>query len=495
MDALGRVRAVLRFFGALTLCLLGVLARYQVLGSLGEQQFQRPAFQQRYKGVPVSLPRGCILDRNRVPIHYPVWGVSLAVFPCEISQPDKLKTFLSESLGIDADSLISASSAVKVKRCLGPDEVALVRSLSLSGLEVIPDEIRYGPRALAAHVVGHICPKDNRGESGLECQFQYLLAGGKPSWVGYVTTGEGVTLPESGLRIAPNQKTPQDLVTTIDAKVQMTVEEVLDHRGVTKGAVVVLDVSRGEVLAMASRPNFDQNDPGKTSGDPDDPLVNRAITAFAAGPLLEPVALGFALDKGICRANDVLQDRAGSIAKTRQGLEPEELEKYARGCGFLELTGIPLPGERPGSLEDLEGLLTGDGGLTATPLQMAAFYRAIACGGLWRQPALIFEQEGREVRIMSSATANTIGRVLLDEVRAGAGRKAWVALWGSAGWSGTAWFCGWAPLILPKYVISVFVQEGGDGPNEAAPLFREIAQRLLPGGNGNGTRTPHIASE
>ncbi|MGI6643785.1 MAG: penicillin-binding transpeptidase domain-containing protein [Bacillota bacterium] len=459
---------LVKAFGAVTLFLAGVLARYQVLGSLGRPELRIPAFQQRYKGVPVTLPRGYILDRYGVPLHYPVWDVSLAVFPWEISQPDKVMGFCEDLLGISVDSLLEASSASIIKKHLRPDEIALVRSLALSGLEIVPNQIRYGPQSLATHVVGHVNPNDNQGTSGLEYRFQQQLAGGKPSWVGYVTTGEGVTLPQSGLRIAPNHGMPQDLVTTIDANVQKTVEDTLDSRGVITGAVVVLDASTGEVLAMASRPNMDQNDTSPKKGQPDDPLVNRAISAFPLGPLLEPLALSFALDN-----------------RAEGEMTPLELGRYARACGFLRLTGIPLPGESPGSF---------DKDLTATPLQIAAFYRAIAWDGVWRQPSLILGQEVRETRIMSSETADTLANKLLKQVRQGTGSEAWVPWWGSAGWAGAGWFSGWTPVILPRYAITVFVQQDREEPNEAALIFREIAFSLLSPVNGTGTRTlnaPH----
>ena len=226
-----RLRFLTRAFAAAFLFFIGLFFRYQILGSYGGG-FVEPAFSQRQKGVAVTLARGNILDRHGVPLHCPTWGSALVRFP-----------------GDSGDE-----PPVKAARALTAAQMEEALSIaSQSGLVIVPEEIRYGPGSLACHVVGHVRAnvymddRDNVGESGLEKTCQATLAGGTAAWSGVVVTGEGGGVPGTGFRIAPPAEAPQDLYTTIDAAVQRGVEDVLDRRGVSRGAVVVLDALTSEV--------------------------------------------------------------------------------------------------------------------------------------------------------------------------------------------------------------------------------------------------------
>jgi len=419
------------------------------------------------------------------------------------------------------------------------DAEQLSRAL-LAGAEapvaVVPIERRYGPRSLARHVVGYVKVNaytdraDNIGETGLERRFQAELVGEVSSWVGIVATGEGSDVPGTGLRIGADRAQPADLVTTLDAFIQRETEAVLDEFGVRRGAAVVLDVASGDVLAMASRPQFDQGHPEASMDDPDAPFVNRAVSAFPPGSVFKPVIMSFALDRGYvskdevfhCQGQVTVGGRTIACGNTKEGhgevrpkealayscnstliqiglrLDPVELIEYVRQCGFGVLTGIPLDEETTGTLPDpfrmyagdLANFSIGQGYLTVTPLQVAAFYRAIATGGLYTRPRLILSEPASvPIRIFSQDTAEFLQSALLSATREGTATLAWVPVLGSAGKTGTAetggqgfpshaWFCGWTPILAPRYVICVFVEGGGDGPSVACPIFRAIASRI-----------------
>ncbi len=128
------------------------------------------------------------------------------------------------------ESLRGGSSPTKIARNITGEDALKLLSMDEPGIWAIPDETRYGRSSIARHVVGYIRPnaytnpEDNVGESGLEEAYQNVLVRGRPSWVGTVTTGEG-DLPGAGLRIAPAENAPPDLVTTIDARVQLVAEQ------------------------------------------------------------------------------------------------------------------------------------------------------------------------------------------------------------------------------------------------------------------------------
>ncbi|HHW17634.1 MAG TPA: penicillin-binding protein 2 [Firmicutes bacterium] len=535
-----RLRELIACFGAVFAFFLGMFIRYQLLGPLEENAFAESAFLQRQKGVPVSLARGYILDRHGTPLHCPYWDSALALFPEKVEDPESLRSWLNGLFGGKLDNLELAGARengpFKVARELSPELIDEILKNPKPGLLVIPEEVRYGPGSLARHVVGHVRPNaylnpgDNVGEGGLEKQYQGVLAGTVPAWAGTLVGGDGSELPGTGLRIAASPKPPADLYTTLDVDIQHAVEKVLDERRIRKGAVVVLDARTGEILAMASRPQFDQNHPEKSFNTQDAPFVNRAISAFVPGSVWKPVVLALALEKGyvgeretfLCQGKIKVgpteikcghQPGGHGILSVEEALaqscnsafiqialrvNPHELVDYARKCGFGEKTRIPLPEEMRGVLPDPSMMLLGDvanyaigqGYLTVTPLQVASFFRAIVSGGKWIRPTLILGEKTEEREIFSEKTAVILENALLAATRHGTGQEAWVAGYGSAGKTGTAetglpsgkthaWFCGWAPILVPRYVVSVFVEEGGDGPGVAAPIFREILEEIL----------------
>lgn len=530
----------MRLFGFISLFLVGVFLRYQVVGPLDEDGFVHPAFSQRQKGVPVTLARGHILDRHGIALHCPAWETALVALPGDGLDLISRREAVASVLGIDPAHVpelpLPGDSPKKLARCLEAHEIARFLDLGATcGLTVVPEELRYGRSSLACHVVGHIRtnayldPRDNIGESGLERAFQARLAGGEPAWAGIVATGDGGGVPGTGVRIAPPEDVPADLCTTLDAYIQRQVEDVLDGLGVRKGAAVVLDASRAEVLAMASRPVYDQAEPEAYVGREDAPFVNRAVSAFTPGSVMKPVILSFALEQGyvdvaetlVCGGEIEIGGMNIACGSSKEGhgiltpgqalaiscnsaliqiglrLRPTDLIEYLKECGFGSSTLVHLD-EDSGVLPDPYRMYTGDianlsigqGYLTVTPLQVAAFFRAIAAGGEYRRPTLILgEERPGPTQLFSPRTARIIEDALFLAAREGTGKEAWVSGYGSAGKTGTAetghpslthaWFAGFTPVLAPKYVIVVFVEEGGSGPAVAAPIFREIASRIL----------------
>lgn len=535
-----RLTALWAVFSFAFLFFLGVLVRYQLIGPGQRDEFVSPAFLQRRKGVPISLARGQVQDRHGIPLHYPEWCLSLALCPSEVENWDRVISILSDYLDPtaleEAGALRQASFPVKLTRNLIGSDALRIIDLDEPGIWVIPDETRYGQSSIARHVVGHIRPnaylrpEDNVGEGGLEQEYQSLLAGGRPSWVGSVTTGDGNLLPGTGLRIAPSEGTPEDLITTLDVRIQLYVEQAMKAHGVKMGAAIVLDADTAEILAMVSCPSYDQTRPDLHLEDPEAPFVNRAISAFPPGSVWKPVVMSYALEENAAHGErtfdctgqvELGQSNIGcghenghgqltlkeALAQScnscfiRLGLQfdPIDLVGWAERCGFGRMTGVPLPQEGKGTLPsphsmyagDIANFCIGQGYITATPLQIAVFYRAIASGGVYKEPRLIrdFGDAPSERRLFSEDTANAIASGLLLATTEGTGENAWVSAFGSAGKTGTAesgvssephaWFAGWAPILKPEYVVTVFVQEDGDGPSRAAPLWKDICASLL----------------
>jgi penicillin-binding protein 2 len=176
-------------------------------------------------------------------------------------------------------------------------------SLNLPGVTVSLKPVRhYVYGALASHLFGYVgVPKeidkdeagqfnfyqpDVEGKAQIEQAYDEELRG-KPGTKFLQRNAHGVIDGETS-RIEPKQGAKVCL--TIDARIQTIVEKAM--RVVGRGAAIVLDPNSGEILAMASVPSFDPNqfvpsiskaDWEKLAKDPTDPLMNRAVNAYAPG--------------------------------------------------------------------------------------------------------------------------------------------------------------------------------------------------------------------
>lgn len=557
----GRLKLLRTSAGAAIFCLITVCFNYQIVGRVAGRSLLTLARHQRLERISAGIPRGNILDRHGVPLTDPGWGAACVVFPELADDPERvieaLEQVFGKGLDLPESSQWSKASAMRIAGDLSSETVQTLIALNWSGLDgvyVVPEERRYGPESLARHVVGYV-PRnayfnqaDNVGQMGLERYLDEALKGGDAPWVGVVLAGDRSVFPGSSVRIGPGLLQPRDVRTTIDARIQRIVERTMDNSGVSKGAVVVLDINTGEVLAMASRPDFQQDKPETSMGLESGPFVNRAISAFMPGSVYKTVIVAAALESGAirpgerfrCEGSIKVGDREIRCARSHGEITlkealahscncalieialrtgPEKLLEFSERAGFGKLTGIELPEESPGYLPrvremlggDVANLAIGQGYLGVTPLQMAVFFRAIVTGEVER-PTLLLAGSGEEperkvgrpaaaeasvgnptpregTTIMSSETSQLLRESLLCGTTTGTGELAWVPRAGSAGKTGTAevgeghlphaWFVGFCPLVSPEYVICVFVENGGEGPVVAAPLFREIALGIL----------------
>jgi len=205
--------------------------------------------------------------------------------------------------------------------------------------------------------------------------------------------------------------------------------------------------------------------------------------------------------------------------KTGQLLGKQNFYNYARQFGFGEATGIELPAEAKGQIRSPENWF-GDSlasmsigyEINVTALQTAAAFATIANDGVRVKPHIIKEirtgdekniqpADAERVPVVNAETARVLRRMLRQVVLSGTGKRAQLSGYTSAGKTGTAWkydaklkkvsgskyvssFVGFAPADNPSVVIAVVLDEpqGGarDGGQVSAPIFREIAEAVLP---------------
>ncbi|MCL5935560.1 MAG: penicillin-binding protein 2, partial [Firmicutes bacterium] len=268
--------AILVFFFSLAAARTGYI---QVIRG---EHYSRMALAWGTSGVSLEdYSRGRILDRHSRPLTGSYISNRILVFPELLEDPDFTATALSGATGAGlpaVSSMLSGGKPAILPIGVKGGQAGLIRESGLKGVLVAPFSFRYGPRPLASHVVGHLGKiRDTReleelnrttgkkyrisdwiGRQGLEYFYEKELRGMYPAaYAGLYTDALGK--PLSGLPVFVNTKmndsTRCDVVTTIDANIQDMVERVMD-RHIKKGAVVVMDRSTGDLLAVASRPGY-----------------------------------------------------------------------------------------------------------------------------------------------------------------------------------------------------------------------------------------------
>jgi cell division protein FtsI (penicillin-binding protein 3) len=212
--------------------------------------------------------------------------------------------------------------------------------------------------------------------------------------------------------------------------------------------------------------------------------------------------------------------KSSNVAAIKLGMRVgnERMHEYIRRFGFGARTGVELPGETRGLLRDVGrwqkssiGSIAIGQEVGATPLQVAAAFGAIANDGVRVAPHVVSEvldERGRAVertepesrRVVSRETARTVRAMLESVTIKGTAKAAQLDGYSAAGKTGTAQkvdpktrayskskyvasFVGFAPASAPRVVIIVVLDEPGGsyyGGTVAAPVFREIAEQVLP---------------
>ena len=452
----------------------------------------------RIRRILLPAPRGRILDRNGTVIADSRPSFTCTVIPTELG--DSTVPLLARLLAIPAEELEERihpvamfAAPVKVKRDLSPIEVARIEenNFRLPGVLLRIEPVRSYPTGLPyCHVLGHmgeVSDADLRrdsslrrldfiGRSGIEAEYENLLRGRDGfEYVEVDARGQEVRpLPEK----RPEPAIPgQQLRLTLDDRLQQLAWDLTAQYD--RAAVVGLDVRTGAVVCLVSRPAFDPNiflgpinPPTWDSliSNPSKPFFNRAITSsYPPGSTMKPVLALAGLHQGKITTETRFQPCAGSFKYGNRTFKCwsvhgsttltealafscnvyfyqlgmhiglDSLTSYADQIGMGRLTGIDIPGERPGNnptrswLDSRYGknrwgagsilnFAIGQGEVLATPLQMASIYAAIANNGVVCMPHTLqsVDSFGRETR---RALARTTRSPMSAAPRSRAGRQ------------------------------------------------------------------------
>lgn len=394
----------------------------------------------------------------------------------------------------------------------------------------------YTSPTLATHLTGFTGEEDKKdaegvsqtrtvGKFGVESSMEPYLAG-RDGWREHYRDARGQLVPGPSSGLKP-PRAGLNVKLTIDMGIQTIVEDELDaglsDYQAKKGAVIVMDPKTGEILALASRPNFDLNLREGLGEDGDGASVNYAIqTIYEPGSTIKIVASSGALNEGLvtpqtsifCHngfyqgkgffvrdehpagslsVEGVLQksNNNGAYSLGRQ-LGSKRFYDYLHNYGFGRKTGIQLSGESAGTARntgneaDFSHACYGYA-TSVTPLQLACAYSAIAGDGKLRKPHIIksliandgtvIEDYQPEVvdEVLTPKTAQQMRMALEKVVKAGTATRAAVPGYLVGGKTGTvdkhnpkggyytdkkiASFAGMMPIQDPAFVCLVVIDD------------------------------------
>jgi cell division protein FtsI (penicillin-binding protein 3) len=537
-------------FSFLFLIVAGRAFQLQVLQG---ERLKRLGERQHLKEWIVLPKRGAVLDRAGEPLALSLESQSVYARPHRIQDARIVSRTLAQILHLDfADvmpKIASDKPFVWIKRQIAPTEAEQIQALNIDGVGMFYEPNRYYPQGqIAGQVLGFV-GRDAQGLEGIELQYNQYIRGETGSSVierdalGRVVLVQGV----EGLQIPPGG----DIHLTLDTAIQHVAEKELESTIIKNrakaGVAIVIEPFTGEVLALANYPSFNPNNFNKESAQQ---RRNRAVAdSFEPGSTFKTILAAAALEEGVVGKEDLFFCEMGKylyagkvihdthpyawlpfykilqvssnigFTKVAEKLKKERYFKYIDKFGFGKATGIDMPGEVSGLLRNAESWSAIDlathafgQGISATPIQMAMAYAAVANGGFLMRPyivrrilsaagELVLENQPHVVRRVISEKTSRLLASMLKEVtnEGGTGVMANVEGFEVAGKTGTAQkadlahggyaarkrvgsFIGFVPADDPRLVVLVLVDEpevNVYGGVVAAPVFRNIARGAL----------------
>lgn len=441
--------------------LLALIIRIGFLQFVNGKILKQKASTQLYYTQTISANRGSIYDSTGTVLATSYAADNIIIVPSKIDEEEKglVASALSSIFELDFNEILTELNSSKSK-------ITLVKNASKDKVDELEkwideNDITYGSiysedtvaryypySTLASNVIG-FCGTDSQGLSGIEYTWDSVLTG---------TSGKSISSKDASQSQIPNSEETYipaengyDLTLTIDVNIQSIVEKYLKQaveenscsRG---GTTIVMDPSTGDILAMASYPDYDLNSPFTpnsyisenwdrlTTSEKSTLLQkmwnNKCITdTYEPGSVFKTITAAVALEEDIsdvdsknkffCSGVEVVADRnircwrakphgAQSLRDAYNNscnpafmqlgklIGSTSLYKYYDAFGFFKKTGISLSGEAGGIFFDLDDvgpvqLATMSFGqrFTITPLQMITSISAIVNNGVLMQPRIV----------------------------------------------------------------------------------------------------------
>ncbi len=518
---------------------LALAVRAFWLQALSTDFLQRQGASRYARTLELPAVRGKITDR-----HGEVMASSLPVkaiwaIPEDVQASADQSRKLAQLLGMPPaelkKKLDSDRSFVYLKRQVELDTADKIAELDIPGIHTRKEYKRFYPAGhVAAHILGFTNVEDV-GQEGMELAQQSSL-GGVTGSRRVIKDRLGRVIEDIGYIREPQDG--RDLTLSIDGKIQYIaftqLQQAVETHRAKAGAVVVLDVKTGEVLALANLPTYNPNTRQGLTGAQ---LRNRVMTdTYEPGSTLKPFIAALALEKGMVTPATMIDtpnklaigtatigdshahpssmsvtqviQQSSNVGTVRMALrlEPREMWDLYTTVGFGQAPRFGFPGAVAGRMRPYktwrpieQATMSYGHGISVSLIQVARSYMIFARDG--EMVPLSFQrldQPPAAQRVISAKTALQM-REMMEKVvgPGGTAPLAQVRGYRVAGKTGTAHklehgryvskyvasFVGFAPVSDPRIIIAVMIDEpsagGHYGGQVAAPVFASVAANAL----------------
>ncbi len=479
------------FFATFFTVLVLLIVRLGYLQLFTFKDLSKAAASQRISDREVDISRGDIEDRNGIPLTNRTMKTSVVLMPLYLRGKqgviDEICTTLNQDPVKLTEDINTKSEPIIIEAY--EDSSRKLLSQNLAGISVVHSLERYDENTVAKHILGYVSPIDKKGLSGIEKKYDNILKSNSPDELRVVTDARDNLIKGIGYRVIKGGNREEDLNVklTLDYHIQKTIEDVMNKETIT-GAVIVEDVVTGDILGMASKPDFYQLRVGDYLESSKKELFNRAVGAYNLGSVFKIIDVACSFEYGIntyddfkCTGSIMVGDRQykcssyesgghgvlnldGAFAKScnsyfiKLGIDlgPKRLLDMAGKFGFGKATGVNEQGidESAGVLPQFNRTLTdgdtanisiGQGNLMATPLQVVDMVATVANGGIKNRVNIvdsIVDSNGEVAkkirmnkgeRIISKSTSDKIKKLMEGVVTDGTGKRAGINQYGGAG--------------------------------------------------------------
>jgi len=539
-----RSRAVLCL---LFVAFLALLLRAIYLQAFSTRYLQGQGEQRYMVTLETAATRGKITDRNGDVLASSIPAYSIGV---EIEDLDATPAELADVARLLEMPLADVKKKIAdpvrrfvyLKRQVPPLAAQAIGKLGIPGVRQMKEFHREYPQGeMMAHVVGYT-NVDDTGQEGIELAWQKSLAGLDGSRR-VIRNRLNQPIEDVASIRAPHDGT--DLTLSVDSRLQYLafteLKKAVDFHHAKAGAIVVLDVRTGEVLALANLPTYDPNDRRKLTGEQ---LRNRVLTdTYEPGSTLKPFTIALALERGVVKPDTVMQTAPGKFtigpntisdthnhgaitveeviklssnigtAKIALKMQPQDMWEMYTAVGLGQAPKWGFPGAVAGRVRPFkswrpieQATMSYGYGLSVSLIQIARAYTMFARDGeivpltFFRTDATAASPYVKGTQVIPVAIAREMRHML--EMAAGPGGtapKAQVMGYRVAGKTGTAHkvgvhgtydgnryvgsFVGFAPVSNPRIVVAVMIDEPSNGihygGDVAAPVFSAVVGGVL----------------
>ncbi|WP_243279174.1 stage V sporulation protein D [Romboutsia sp. 1001713B170131_170501_G6] len=458
---------------------LGLTFRTGYLQLVKGEWLSTKAIEQQTREIPIEPKRGTIYDRNMKELAVSVTKYTVWCKPVEVKDKKSAATQVAEILDKEYEDIYKLvnkknMALVKIERWIDDDKATKIREAKIPGIWVAEDNQRYYPYGnFASYVLGHTS-SDSQGIAGIEMQYDKYLKGQAGKLI-VSTDASGREIPR-GMEQYYEPVQGKGLVLTIDEVIQhyteKAVQKAYEVNNAKRVTVVAMDPKTGDILSLASKPDYDPNDPRTPIypyyqeeldkySDKDkiqgyykmwrNPVIS---DTYEPGSTFKLITSSSGLEENVIKENEKFTCTGGVTIKGqrikcwrhyrphgeqsfKEGVQNScnpvfvevgnrlgvsKLYDYIEGFGFMDKTNIDLPGEAKGILYNEKNVgpvelatISFGQSISVTPIQLITAISSIANDGNRMEPRFVKAYTDNQGNVTEEIKPTKVKQVISEE--------------------------------------------------------------------------------